>query len=224
MQQTFWRGVFEALPIVAGYTAFGTAFGMLAVKTGMPVLAATCMSLFVLAGSAQFVCLSLLSAGASIPVILSATFILNLRHVLFASSIAHHLPRIPGKWLPYLAHTITDESYGVNMARYSKQQSLNCASVMGTNMTAHLSWVVATWVGAALAQKVHVNLSMLNGALPILFAALLASQLKQKEDWIWLSCAAAGTAALLLLAPGNSVFLIVSLLIPTLALLWEKKK
>lgn len=221
---SFRRGLIDGIPIVLAYAAFSTAFGILAVKAGLPVWAAVAMSIVGYAGSAQFVVISLIAAGSGLPIMVGATFLLNLRHILLSSSLSTKLPPLRKRQLAYLAHSVTDESYGVNMVRAQRQGTLDYASVMGTNIIAHTAWVLATWVGASCVQWITTDLSFMNAALPLMFASLLAFQLPTKQDWGWAAVAGAATLALMQFIPGQGAFLVTVLLIPTLGMVVDFSK
>lgn len=224
MTQTFRRGLVEGIPIVLSYVTFGSAFGVLAVKAGLPVWAAVAMSLLGYAGSAQFVVLSLLETGSPLSVMIGSTFLLNLRHLLLSSSLTTKLPRLQKRQISYLAHTITDESYGVNMMRARRHGSLDYPAVMGTNTISHCAWVLATWMGATFGHLVPADLSILNGAIPIMFASLLAFQLLSHQDWFWMLASGGVMVIALQILGGNWAFLATVVIIPTLAMMVDRKK
>lgn len=221
---SFRHGLVDGIPIVLAYAAFSTAFGILAVKAGLPVWAAVAMSIVGYAGSAQFVVISLIVAGSGLPLMIGATFLLNLRHLLLSSSLSTKLPPLRKRQLAYLAHSITDESYGVNMVRAYRHGSLNYESVLGTNIIAHTAWVLATWVGASSVHLITADLSFMNAALPLMFASLLAFQLSTKQDWMWAFFAGAVTLLLMQVVPGQGAFLITVLLVPTAGMLMDFSK
>lgn len=222
--QTFRRGLLDGIPIVLAYTAFSMAFGILAVKAGLPVWAAVAMSIVGYAGSAQFVVISLITAGSGLPIMIGATFLLNLRHLLLSSSLSTKLPPLRKRQLAYLAHSITDESYGVNMVRAHRHGALSYESVLGTNIIAHTAWVLATWVGATCVHWITADLSFMNAALPLMFASLLAFQLSTKQDWAWAIFAGVATLILMQLIPGQGAFLITVLLVPTVGMMMDFSK
>lgn len=224
MTQTFRRGLIDGIPIVLAYAAFSVAFGILAVKAGLPVWAAVAMSIVGYAGSAQFVVISLIAAGSGLPIMIGATFLLNLRHLLLASSLSTKLPPLRKRQLSYLAHSITDESYGVNMVRAHQHGSLTYESVMGTNIIAHTAWVLGTWIGAVCIHHITADLSFMNAALPLMFASLLAFQLSTKQDWTWAIVAGVITLVLIQVIPGQGAFLVTVLLIPTIGMLMDFSK
>src|SRR5215203_1050550 len=97
-RQEFWAGVRATFPLVIGAIPFAILFGALAQASGMTAVGAAVMSALVYAGSAQFIAIGLLASGAGIGVILLTTLVVNLRHMLYAVSLAPHLARLP-QWL-----------------------------------------------------------------------------------------------------------------------------
>ena len=67
----------DTLPTVFGYIGIGLAFGIIASSAGLNIFLVGAMSLFIYAGSAQFITVSMLSAGAPIISIIIAFFQLN---------------------------------------------------------------------------------------------------------------------------------------------------
>ncbi len=79
------------------------------------------MSSVVFAGSAQFIAVQLLGAGASAVVILMVVFIVNLRHALYSASMAPHLRHLGPGWKLLLAYLLTDEAYVVSIMHYDRR-------------------------------------------------------------------------------------------------------
>ena len=92
----FWRGVPAEVPILLGVAPLGMIFGALAIAANLPTMAAQAMSSVIFAGSAQYIAVQLLGAGASGVVILLVIFVVNLRHALYSASIAPHLKHLAG--------------------------------------------------------------------------------------------------------------------------------
>ena len=59
----FWRGARDTVPLIVGAIPFGVIFGALAIGSGLSLAATVGMSLFVFAGSAQFIALGLVAAA-----------------------------------------------------------------------------------------------------------------------------------------------------------------
>ena len=78
----FLGGAKAALPLILGAIPFAILFGTLAPTSGLSALATIAMSVFVFAGSAQFIVLALIAAQTPLEMILLTTFVVNLRHLL----------------------------------------------------------------------------------------------------------------------------------------------
>ena len=113
------QGGAAAWPICLGYLPIGLAFGVLAQKAGLSPFQVALMSMFVFAGSSQFIAVSMLSAGASFTAIVATTFMVNLRHLLMSSSLAAILGRKNRGKLSLFAYGVTDESFAINYTRLS---------------------------------------------------------------------------------------------------------
>ena len=88
-----FKGVRRALPIVLGYVPIGFAYGVLAGKSGISAANTVLMSLIVFAGSAQFIAVGLFASGSGPAVVILTTFVVNLRHLLMAASLAPYLSK-----------------------------------------------------------------------------------------------------------------------------------
>lgn len=86
MRIKFLKTVFiKSLPVMAGYLILGMGFGILLKANGYGVIWALAMSVFVYAGSMQFVGVSLIAAGASLFSVALTTLMVNARHLFTAS-------------------------------------------------------------------------------------------------------------------------------------------
>ena len=112
------EGMAAAWPICLGYVPIGLAFGVLAHNAGLAPWEIGLMSLFVYAGSSQFIAVSMISSGSAVVPIIMTTFIVNLRHLLMSSSLAVYLQGLGVGRLSLYAYGVTDESFALNMARF----------------------------------------------------------------------------------------------------------
>ena len=97
-QREFLTGARDTIPLLIGAFPFGLIYGTLAMSAGLSVAAAFAMSLFVFAGSAQFIAVGLFALGAAPPVIIVTTFIVNLRHLLYAANLLPFLGGLSRRW------------------------------------------------------------------------------------------------------------------------------
>lgn len=145
----FWSGARDTIPVVVGAIPFGIIFGALAINAGLSVAATLGMSLFVFAGSSQFVAAGLLSQGAGIVVIVLTTFVVNLRHALYSASLGPYVSRLPQRWLLPLGFWLTDETYAVVVQRYARaDDSLHKHWYhLGSSVLMYANWLLCTVIG-----------------------------------------------------------------------------
>lgn len=148
-------GLRDTLPFMFGSIPFGLLFGTMATGEGLSPLATMAMSLFVFSGSAQFIAVLLLGAGSGIWVVWFATFVLNLRHLLYAATLVDHVRHLSQGWRFPLAAFLTDETFAVMERRYRIQGGgpnahwyyiASCAGM-------YANWQFWTFLGITIGQK-----------------------------------------------------------------------
>ena len=112
------EGAAAAWPICLGYIPVGLALGVLGQQADLPWWAVGLMSVLVFAGSAQFIGVAMLAAGASALPIILTTLVVNLRHALMSSALAVYMQGVSRWFLTLFAYGITDESFALNMTRF----------------------------------------------------------------------------------------------------------
>ncbi len=163
-------------PICLGYFPIGLALGVLAQQAGIPAWAVAMMSIMVFAGSAQFICVAMIAAGASVFSIILTTFIVNLRHALMSSALAVHLKGVNRWFLSLFAYGITDESFAVNMARF-RDQKWNRWSALSVNHLSNTVWIISTVTGTLIGQFIPQGAFGIDYALTAMFICLLIYQI-----------------------------------------------
>lgn len=171
----FRRGLKLGLPIFLGYVPVGAAFGVLARTMGFTVLEACLCSATALAGAGQFIALSLMAGGAGALTTVIATSVVNLRYLLFGTTLSPHLHGVSLTSQSWLAFTLTDETFAVNIA--DRREGLSTpASMAGVGAIAWAGWVTGTALGAAGAQWIGDPTRWgVDFAMPAMFAALFVA-------------------------------------------------
>ena len=77
----------DTLPVLTGYLFLGAGFGILLSEKGYGIGWAFCMSLFMFAGSGQYLAVSLLAGQASLISSAIATLLVNARHLFYGISM-----------------------------------------------------------------------------------------------------------------------------------------
>lgn len=216
--RAFHAGVGSAWPIYLGYVPIGMAFGVLAQKAGLSPFGVGLMSLLVFAGSAQFIAVSMLASGAGASAVVATTFVVNLRHLLMSSSLAPHLKGAGQGWLSLLAYGVTDESFAVNHARFSRG-GWHWRPALVVNESSCAVWVAATMTGAWAGRFIPKGALGMDYALIAMFLCLLVFQLRGRRHWITAGFSGLLAVALSLWLPGNAYVMIATLMAATLGLL-----
>ncbi len=110
--RTIRLAFYKSVPVMAGYIVLGIGFGILMHNVGYGVLWTAAMSIFIYAGSLQYVGVGLLSGGASILTTALTSFMVNARHLFYSISMVDHY-KDAGKYKPYMIFALTDETYSL---------------------------------------------------------------------------------------------------------------
>lgn len=110
--KTFLTAFQNTLPIMAGYLVLGAGFGILLKTKGYGVVWAFLMSVFIYAGSMQYVAIDLLSGGATLISAALMTLMVNARHLFYGISMLDKYQDM-GAAKPYLFFSLTDETYSL---------------------------------------------------------------------------------------------------------------
>lgn len=180
---SFLQGAKDCAPTLFGYMSIGIAFGIVGTASGLSIIEIAALSIFVYAGSAQFIICALLVAGATLPVIITTTFIVNLRHFLLSLTLAPYFTKESFLRNIGFGALLTDESFGVASTRAARDGRLYAKWMDGLNLTAYLCWAAACTAGAILGQWIsNPHAFGLDYALIAMFIALLVLQLEQSQS------------------------------------------
>lgn len=145
-KQEFKEGIRDGLPICLGYLSVSMAFGLTAVKSGIPIWAAVAMSLSNVTSAGQFAGVNLLLAQSSYIELMITTFIINIRYFLMSISVSQKLENKFGiKERLVTSFGITDEVFAVSTQR---QGALTYPYMLGLILTPIAGWTAGTLIGA----------------------------------------------------------------------------
>lgn len=216
-------GVVGAWPICLGYLAIGLAFGVIAQKAGFSPMEIGLMSLLVYAGSAQFIGISMLSAGAGIIPIIITTFTINLRHMLMSSSLSTFMRNLGIGRLSLFAYGVTDESFALNTARF-RDGNWDWRRALVLNHTSNLAWIISTVAGGFSGRFIPAGALGIDYALIAMFVCLLVFQLRGRLYVIVAIISGILAVALSLLLPGNAYIVAASVIAATLGVFLKKSR
>jgi 4-azaleucine resistance transporter AzlC len=183
-------------PVLLALLPFGVAFGATATESGLSALEALGMSVFIAAGAAQLAVLPLLSAGASVAVVVLTVLIINLRLMLYSASLAPHFRSLPLGWKGFLSYHLTDQAYAATITRFDAGETREPDKrwyYLGVGLSVWTTWQAATMTGVFLGAWASEDWS-LDFVLPLIFIALAVPAIKDRTTGA--TALAAGVAAL----------------------------
>ena len=219
----FRLGIKDELPILVGVIPFGMIYGISALAAGMTPASAQAMSSIVFAGSAQFVLVQLVQAGAPLAVMLVTGFVVNLRHALYSASLSPYTRHLSLGWKVILSYLLTDEAYAVTITHYAQPDpgAPRHWYFLGAGLTLWTGWQISTAVGIFFGAQVPPQWG-LEFTLPLIFIALVVPALKDRGA-VLAAIAAAGTAVLAAGLP-YKLGLLTAALVGIVVGLWSEKK
>jgi len=176
--RVFVAGLQGGLPIIVGYLPVAVAFGIAASAAGLEALQTLLISVLVFAGASQFVLVSFLGSGVSLAGVAAITLGLNLRHLIYGTSLSPLLHGLSERGRLLVAFGLTDEVFATAQASLADIAAhRRVCWLLGLEFDAYASWVAGTWVGSTAGNWVVQQLGSLQPALafalPALFFALL---------------------------------------------------
>lgn len=164
-----------ALPIVLGYVAIGVPCGILCDSIGLNALQVFAMSVLFYSGAGQFMIPNMWLAGAPIASIIASVSFVNTRQMLYSAAFAPHCIGVRKRLAFLFAATVTDESYGVNAAKFAEGGwSVDRAALV--NLFSQSAWTAACVVGVLVGNAIGIPLAIAAFAMTSIFICLLVTQ------------------------------------------------
>ena len=158
-------------PVLAGYVFLGIAFGLLMNSHGFGVLLVLAMSLFIYAGSMQFVAVDLISGvPASLLTVAVTTIMVNARHIFYGISMLDRYKNAGAK-KPYLIFALTDETYSLVCHGNHVHDYYFFVSLFN-----QCWWVTGSLIGSLLGELLPFTIVGIDFALTALFVTVFCDQ------------------------------------------------
>lgn len=221
-KQAFRRAFLDTIPVLTGYLFLGMGFGILLVEqTGKGVLWAFGMSLFMLAGSGQYLAVSLLASGASLLSGAIATLLINARHIFYGISLIDAY-KGAGKKKPYMIFALTDETYSLVTQNEPPEGMTRHQYCFTVSLLDHFYWVVGCVVGNIAGSLIPISFEGVEFVLTALFVTMFVEQWLSNKNHLPAIIGAASTVLCLIIF-GSEVFLIPSMALIAVLLTVSRK-
>lgn len=173
----------HTIPVLSGYIVLGAAYGILMNGQGISLIWIALSSIFIYAGSMQFVAVALLSVGLDFPGAFLMTLMVNARHLFYGISFLQKYQNI-GRIKPYLILSLTDETF-----------SLLCSTMPPAGIKAkwfyfyisllnHIYWISGSVLGGLIGGLIKFETNGLEFVLTALFVVIFLDQWKNNKNRI----------------------------------------
>jgi len=206
----------KSLPVMAGYIILGIGFGILAHNAGYGYLWVLAMSLFIFAGSMQYVGVGLLAGGASVLTVILTTVMVNARHLFYSISMLRHYKNA-GRYKPYLIFSLTDETYSLLCDGKAPEGTDPDRFRFLVSLFNQSYWVLGSIIGSLVSGILPFSTAGIEFSMTALFIASFTEQWITANDHIPAVTGLLGTL-LCLIVFGPDRFLIPAMLLITLLL------
>lgn len=194
------------VPVLMGYLAIGMAFGLMLQSVGYGAPWALLMSLTIYAGSGQYLGVSLLATGASLPQVAFLTLMINFRHLVYGLSMLEKF-RGMGKRKFYMIFSLTDETYAL-LSSVKVPEGIRAHDYYFTIAMLNQSyWVLGSVLGSLLGAALGIDTTGVDFAMTALFLVIAVGQWKKAESHLPALLGAAATLVGLLLAGAENMLL-----------------
>jgi len=206
----------KSLPVMAGYIILGIGFGILAHNAGYGFLWVLAMSLFIFAGSMQYVGVGLIAGGASVLTVILTTVMVNARHLFYSISMLRHYKNA-GRYKPYLIFSLTDETYSLLCDGKVPEGTDSDRFRFLVSLFNQSYWVLGSVIGSLVSGILPFSTAGIEFSMTALFIASFTEQWITAKDHIPAVTGLLGTL-LCLIVFGPDRFLIPAMLLITLLL------
>ena len=171
------------IPVMTGYLFLGTAFGILLNSKGYHFGWAILMSLFIYAGSMQFVAVNLLTSAFNPVYAFFITLIVNARHLFYGISMLKPF-KGTGKLKPYLIAGLTDETYSILCSTEPPEGIDKTWFMLFVTLLNQIYWVLGSALGSLLGSLITFDTTGIDFVMTALFTVIFINQWKATKNHI----------------------------------------
>ena len=164
------------LPICAGFLFLGMSYGFFASSKGFSFIYPLCMSMFIFAGSMEFVTVSLLLASFNPVYSFLLTLMVNARHLFYGISMLNTYKDYKGIKKFYLIYGMCDETFSVNCSITPPPEIDREWFMIWVTLLNQIYWVFGATMGAVLGSVIHFDTTGIEFVMTALFFVMFLDQ------------------------------------------------
>ena len=207
----------RSIPVMYGYLFLGITFGIMLREVGHGVIWAFLSSLFIYAGSGQFLMCEFIADSAPLFTCSIMTILLNSRHIFYGLSFLTRFNSLGKlKWINILE--LTDETYSVLC--FTEKDSVHPLTMLFISIFDHSYWIIGSVIGSLIG-SLPFDFSGVDFSMTALFVVLFVEQWKSSGYKLpAITGFISSVFFLLVLGPDNFIF--PSLVLSSVVLIFTK--
>ena len=176
MKRSLLKKVFlDTVPVFSCYFFLGAGLGILLSEAGYGPGWALLMSVFVYAGSGQYLLVSLLTSGASLLGNALATLLVNARHLFYGISLIDTYKNA-GRKKPYMIFALTDETYSLVTQAKLPEGIDKSAYCFWVSLFDQCYWIIGCTLGNLAGYLLPIDFTGVSFVLTALFVTMFIEQ------------------------------------------------
>lgn len=180
MKKAFKAAVPHTLPICIGFLFLGMSYGFLMRSKGFSFIYPMLMSLFIFAGSMEFVTVNLLLSTFNPLHAFLLALMVNARHLFYGVSMLQKYQNVGLKKL-YLIYGMCDESFTINCTVTPPPDINKGWFMFFVTLLNHIYWVSGATLGALLGYVIHFDTTGIEFVMTALFVVMFINQWSETE-------------------------------------------
>lgn len=170
----------RTIPVMVGYVFLGAAYGILMNVKGFGFWWALAISVFVYAGSLQYLGITFLTAMVNPVYAFFMSLMLNARHLFYGISMLDKY-RDAGRLKPYLIFALTDETFSIVCHEEPPKNLPRYQVCFWISLLDQCYWVAGSVIGVLLGNLFTFDTTGLDFALTALFVVIFVDQWKSGQ-------------------------------------------
>lgn len=169
------------IPICIGFLFLGMSYGFLMRSKGFSFVYPMLTSLFIFAGSMEFITINLLLASFNPVYTLLLTIMVNARHIFYGISMLDKYKNCGYKKL-YLIFGMCDESFSINCSITPPPDIDKGWFMFFVTLLNHIYWVSGATLGGLLGYVISFDTKGIDFVMTALFVVMFINQWEEAEN------------------------------------------
>ena len=221
-KKAFQASLPHTIPIAVGFLFLGMSYGFLMRSKGFSVWYPMFMSLFIFAGSMEFVTVNLLLSAFQPVYGFLLALMVNARHLFYGISMLDQYRNVGWKKF-YLIYGMCDESFTVNCSVTPPPEVDRGWFMFFVTLLNQVYWVGGATFGALLGYVIRFETKGIEFVMTALFVVMFLNQWEESKDHRF-ALTGLGCSLFCLLVFGSGGFILPAMILIILCFTLSKKK